>query len=274
MSLFDSDFVDVRNLTVSLPSKRGDAAHVIEGFDLQVGQGETCCLVGPSGCGKTTFLYALAGILRPKYGTVTIGGASIGRRRRETAVILQDYGLLPWQTVSGNIGLGLKLRGVEREERDERVAQMLQLVGLAGFGHRYPHQLSGGQQQRVAIARALVLEPDLLLMDEPFAALDALTRESLQDLFIDLWKEYRLTVVFVTHNIDEACFLGQKIAVLSTAPTMVTTVFDNPNAADRTFRQGAAFYRRCVEVREALELSSTSVDMQGEERRVCAQAIV
>ena len=176
--------------------------------------------------------------------------------------------------MSGNIGLGLKLRGVEREERDERVAQMLQLVGLAGFGHRYPHQLSGGQQQRVAIARALVLEPDLLLMDEPFAALDALTRESLQDLFIDLWKEYRLTVVFVTHNIDEACFLGQKIAVLSTAPTMVTTVFDNPNAADRTFRQGAAFYRRCVEVREALELSSTSVDMQGEERRVCAQAIV
>ncbi|SCA64064.1 Taurine import ATP-binding protein TauB [Chlamydiales bacterium SCGC AG-110-P3] len=274
MSIFDSDFVDVRNLTVSLPSGRHGVAHILQGFDMKVGRGEACCLVGPSGCGKTTFLYALAGILRPTCGRIVVDGVPVSQRRKKTAVILQDYGLLPWKTVAQNVALGLKLRGVSRVDADDRVAEMLHLVGLTGFRHRYPHQLSGGQQQRVAIARALVVEPDLLLMDEPFAALDVLTRESLQDLFITLWRKYQLTVVFVTHNIDEACFLGQKIAVLSKVPSSIATLLDNPHAGDRAFRQSADFYRQCVEVREALEVSCGVANTQLEEEISCAEAIV
>jgi len=185
-------------------------------------QGELVCIVGPSGCGKTTLLKCIAGLLAPTSGTVELDGVPVTSPPKKMAVVFQEYGrsLMPWMTVRRNVELPL-LRGTDKAERDRRVDEALDAVGLGAAGNKFPWQLSGGMQQRVAIARAIAYGPEVLIMDEPFAAVDAQTRADLEDLVRDIWKRFGVTVLFVTHDIDESVYLGERVVVLSMSPTYV-----------------------------------------------------
>ncbi|MFI6479462.1 ABC transporter ATP-binding protein [Nonomuraea sp. NPDC050663] len=201
---------------------RGRTVTALDHLSLQVDAGELVCVVGPSGCGKTTLLRCVAGLL-PYEGEVRVAGRPVTGPPEHTAVVFQEYGrsLFPWLTVRQNVELPLKEKGLDRAKRTELVTESLEAVGLAGAHDAHPWQLSGGMQQRVAIARAVAYEPSLLLMDEPFAAVDAQTRADLEDLILRLWQRLEVTVLFITHDIDEAVYLGRRVIVLSASPTTV-----------------------------------------------------
>lgn len=222
-------------------------------FNWRVAQGERWSVIGPSGCGKTTLLYLLAGLHRPTSGKININGSPLVRPHLSTGLILQDYGLLPWETAFDNIALGLRLRRVGKERIDEIAREWLSTLGINGIAKHYPAELSGGQRQRVAIARTLALEPDLLLMDEPFASLDALTREELQDLVVRLWDSMAPTMVLVTHNIEEAVFLGRRILVLKHSPNTESIVIENHDSGYSEYRDAPEFVEKCKEVRGIIE---------------------
>jgi len=222
----------------------GRTLPVLDDVSLQVGAGASCAVIGPSGCGKTSLLFLLAGLLEPTAGTVRVADHS-----SQTGVILQHYGLLPWKSVAANIGLGLRLQGADREHIRARVSELLVEMDLAGFADHFPGQLSGGMQQRVALARALATEPQLLLMDEPLSALDALTRERLQHTILDIWQRHRVTMVLVTHSIEEAVFLGQRVVVLTDRPARVAAVVENPGAGRADYRQSETFFHQCRQLR-------------------------
>ena len=196
-------------------NSRFEALHDIS---LRIEPGEFLCLVGPSGCGKSTLLGALAGHLLPARGELRLDGAAIRGPAPERGMVFQHHTLFPWKTVLENVAYGLKMQGVGRRERQRQARDMIERVGLAGSEQRYPAELSGGMQQRVEIARALINSPRVLLMDEPFGALDALTRARMQELLLELWGTMRTTVLFVTHDIDEALFLADRIVILSRSP--------------------------------------------------------
>jgi NitT/TauT family transport system ATP-binding protein len=204
------------------------AVTALEDVTLTAFPGEMLCIVGPSGCGKTTLLRCVSGLIPPTSGTVTVDGEVVTAPPRSMALVFQDYSrsLLPWMTVHANVVLPLKARGMSRAERDELAAGALAAVGLEGHGHRHPWQLSAGMQQRVAIARALAYEPRILLLDEPFASVDAQTRADLQDLLLDVWHRTNLTVLLVTHDVDEAAYLADRIVVLSASPALVKETID------------------------------------------------
>ena len=234
---------------------------LFEGFDWQVERSESWAVLGPSGCGKTTLLYLLAGLIFPLSGRVQIDGAALARPRPRTGLILQDYGLLPWATVRQNAELGLDIHGFYGPDGKhaplqplprENAMAWLERLGLAELSGQYPQRLSGGQRQRTAIARTLALEPDLLLMDEPFSSLDAPTREGLQALMIDLWNEQRFTFVIVTHAIEEAACLGQKILVLGKPPHRQAQVVANPDLLAPNFRSTTAYQQLCRQLRARL----------------------
>ncbi len=233
-------------------------ARVFDGFSWQVTAGESWAVIGPSGCGKTTLLYLIAGLYPPLSGTIAVAGEQVPRRSRgRTGLILQDYGLLPWATISQNAALGLRIRefyGLEGHKGPllDRVEPWLSRLGIDGLRDKFPNQVSGGQRQRAAIARTLAMEPDVLLMDEPFSSLDALTREDLQNLILELQHEVRLTTVVVTHSIEEATLLGRHILVLGQPPIRQTQVIENPEAGRADYRHQAAFLERCTELRERL----------------------
>ena len=193
----------------------------LQHIDLAVRKGEFICFLGPSGCGKTTLLRAAAGFVAPTAGTVLRHGRPVRGPSREAAFVFQDYGraLLPWRSVAGNVGLALEAAGVPAAERAPRIAQVLQTVGLAAHAEKFPLQLSGGMRQRAQIARCLAQQPTLLMMDEPFGALDAMTRESLQDEVSRLVRERGLTVLFVTHDLEEAIYLGDRVIALRANPS-------------------------------------------------------
>ncbi|MFI5660862.1 ABC transporter ATP-binding protein [Streptomyces sp. NPDC051684] len=202
----------------------GRQVEALRDLTFHLDTGELVCVVGPSGCGKTTLLKCVAGLLRPTEGTVSLDGAQVTGPRPGLAVVFQEYGrsLFPWMRIAENVELPLRQRkSIPKSERRARVADSLAAVGLAGVHRAYPWELSGGMQQRVAIARALAYEPEVLLMDEPFAAVDAQTRADLEDLVRGLWRERAMTVLFVTHDIDEAVYLGERVLVLSASPTVV-----------------------------------------------------
>jgi NitT/TauT family transport system ATP-binding protein len=195
---------------------------ILSPTSLSIAQGEFVCVIGPSGCGKTTLLRAAAGFIKPTKGQVIRGGAAITQPSREVAFVFQDYGraLLPWRTVSANVSLALEAAGTPHAERAKKIADVLEVVGLSAHADKYPAQLSGGMQQRVQIARCLAQSPTVMLMDEPFGALDAMTREGLQDELARLVKQQGLTVMFVTHDLDEAIYLGDRVVALRTGPTV------------------------------------------------------
>ena len=194
------------------------AFEAVQDFSLTVLPGEFVCLLGPSGCGKSTLLGALAGHLATSAGSIRLDGERIYRPSPQRGLVFQHHTLFPWKRVIENVAFGLKMQGVPRAQRTERAAELLRLIGLEGFEQRYPAELSGGMQQRVEIARVLINRPRVLLMDEPFGALDAMTRQMMQELLLDIWTRIRTTVLFVTHDIDEALFLADRIVVMSARP--------------------------------------------------------
>jgi NitT/TauT family transport system ATP-binding protein len=201
----------------------GRSVEALRDLTFHIDAGELVCLVGPSGCGKTTLLRCVSGLMGPTSGRVVLEGRPVTGPPANMAVVLQEYGrsLFPWATVAANVELPLQQQRMPKARRRDLVARALESVGLAEAGAAYPWQLSGGMQQRVAIARAIAYEPHILLMDEPFAAVDAQTRADLEDLIRRLWAEFAMTILFVTHDIDEAVYLGQRVVVLSSSPTVV-----------------------------------------------------
>ncbi|UZE25838.1 ABC transporter ATP-binding protein [Pseudomonas sp. B21-056] len=209
--------IDIRQLSIVL-GQGAQAFEAVQGLDCQIEAGQFVCVLGPSGCGKSTLLGALAGHLQPRTGTLNVDGLPVSGPSPQRGMVFQQHTLFPWRRVRDNVAFGLKMRGLGKAERYRAADEILALVGLEGFAGHWPDQLSGGMQQRVEIARVLVNRPRLLLMDEPFGALDALTRLHMQELLLDIWTRIRTTVVFVTHDIDEALFLADRLLVMSPRP--------------------------------------------------------
>lgn len=238
---------------VGLTYGRGDeSVEALRDVTLDVASGESVALIGPSGCGKSTTLHLLAGLLAPTEGSVLVDGVTIDAPLRTTAFIQQDLGLFPWKTVLQNAALGLVVRKVPKQEANERARNALAQVGLAEFERSYPKELSGGMRQRLALARALAMEANLLLMDEPLSAIDALLRESLQDDLLQLWRQRGHTQMLVTHSIEEAVYLGRRIIVFSNRPATVVAEVDNPDMGSPDYRASAGYLDKCQETRAAL----------------------
>jgi NitT/TauT family transport system ATP-binding protein len=205
----------------------------LDRIDATVRKGELVTLLGPSGCGKTTLLRLTAGLIAPDEGRIVIAGSAVTAPRKDACMVFQNFGLLPWRTVLGNVEFPLEIDGVLSAERRDTARHFIELVGLGPFAEHFPHELSGGMQQRVGIARALMRKPILIFMDEPFGALDAQTREQLQEDFLKIWSQTNATVIFVTHSIDEALLLSDRIFVFATAPGRIHAVLESPVAAER-----------------------------------------
>ena len=222
----------VENLNKKYVS-HGSVTSALVDINLRIEEGEFVCLLGPSGCGKSTLLKIIAGLIPATSGRITINGKPVSGPGPERAVVFQDYALFPWMTVRDNVEFGLEARRLPLAQRREVSSRLLKVVGLSDFAERFPHQLSGGMKQRVSIARALAVDPSLLLMDEPFGALDAQTRHLLQDELLRVWREYRKTVVFVTHSIEEAIYLSDRIVVMTARPGRVKQIVVVPEARPR-----------------------------------------
>ena len=244
--------VTAEGLSLTFP---GDV-QALKDVNLTIEAGEFVSFIGPSGCGKTTFLRVVADLEKPTGGEVRVTGLTPeqARLKRAYGYVFQQPGLLPWRTVEGNIRLPLALMGQDKQAAAERVASVLKMVELDGFGNKYPWQLSGGMQQRASIARALAFDAELLLMDEPFGALDEIVRDRLNDQLLDLWRTTQKTVLFVTHSIPEAVYLATKIVVMSPRPGRIAKVIENPLPSDRPLevRESTEFLAVASEVRNAL----------------------
>ncbi|MFO8034564.1 MAG: ABC transporter ATP-binding protein [Candidatus Bipolaricaulota bacterium] len=239
--------IEVENLSIAY-GHGTRAIATLEGIAFSVGKGELVSIVGPSGCGKSTLLFALDGLITPTEGHIHIDGDEVQGIRRDVALILQDAGLLPWKTVRQNAELALRIQGIADD-----AGATLESLGLAGFESRYPGELSEGMKRRVGIARALALHPRVLLMDEPMANLDSLTRERIQNLILDLWRRLRFTSVLVTHDIEEALFLGQRVLVMTPRPATLTEILPNPEAGSMDYRGSEEFHARVQYLRDTLE---------------------
>lgn len=259
--------VEITGLTFAYrESSYGDGQPVFSDFSWHMNAGEAWAVIGPSGCGKSTLLYLIAGLRQPNAGAIRVAGQPVPRPRASTGLVLQDYGLLPWATVWENVALPMRLgrfyrdkahRAVNRpyprpDIAPEQVAYWLARLGITDQARKYPAQLSGGQRQRAAIARSLLQQPNLLLMDEPFSSLDAVTREDLQRLTVELTAETQVTTLVVTHTIEEAVFLGRRILVLGQPPNIRPLVVENPGAGDPAYRGRPDFWDRTAELRRLL----------------------
>jgi len=250
--------IKLRNINFGHPKQ----PNVFQDFSWEVNAEETWAVLGPSGCGKSTLLFLLAGLRFPTKGSITINGNALSRPRPQTGLIIQEYGLLPWATVMQNAALGLQIRGFygpdgthvpENYKPGINLDSWLSRLGLETHLTKYPSQLSGGQRQRTAIARTLALEPDLILMDEPFSSLDAPTREALQNLIIELQSEQALTMVVVTHSIEEAAILGKKVLIMIDPPNYAPNILVNPGAGKHGFRESEEYLMVCRQLRSMLE---------------------
>ena len=269
--------ISIQNVTKNFPARgkagAGGGFTAVENVSLEVRAGEFMVIVGPSGCGKSTLLDLLGGLTRPTSGRILIDGTPITGPALDRGLVFQQYALLPWRTALRNVEFGLEAKGVPRRERAERAEHFLAMVGLNGFGDRYPHELSGGMKQRVAIARSLAYDPGVLLMDEPFAALDAHTRETLQGELLRIWRESGKTIVFITHGIDEAVTLGQRIAVMTSRPGAIKAIVDVPierGSAEQDLHADPAFGRLRHEVWSLLRDEFTQAEAS--ERAAVANA--
>jgi NitT/TauT family transport system ATP-binding protein len=238
--------------------------HALKDIDLTVGQGDFISFIGPSGCGKTTLLRVIADLEQPTSGSITVNGMTPNQARMKRAYgyVFQAAGLYPWRSIAGNVRLPLEIMGYSKAEQAERAARTLELVGLTGFERKFPWQLSGGMQQRASIARALAFDADLLLMDEPFGALDEIVRDHLNEQLLALWAKTRKTVCFVTHSIPEAVYLSTRIVVMSPRPGRVTDVIDSPLPRERPLdiRESPEFLEIAHRVREGLRAGHSYED--------------
>ena len=250
-----STIIEAQNLNLTFQTNDGPV-HALKDVNLSIDKGDFVSFIGPSGCGKTTFLRVLAALEHPTGGTVTVNGVSPDEARMQRAYgyVFQAAGLYPWRTIARNIKLPLEIMSYSRADQDKRVEAVLKLVDLDGFGGKYPWQLSGGMQQRASIARALAFDADILLMDEPFGALDEIVRDHLNEQLLDLWARTNKTIAFVTHSIPEAVFLSTKIVVMSPRPGRITDVIESPLPKDRSLdiRDTPEFLEIAHRVREGL----------------------
>ncbi len=248
--------VRVRGVEKRFAGHDGSTTAALAGIDLDIGQGELVSLIGPSGCGKSTLLRVIADLVAATTGEVTVNGKPAGqaRRDRDYGMVFQQPVLFDWRTVEGNVELPLEIVGWDAARRRRRAGELLELVDLSGFARHMPYQLSGGMQQRVAIARALSFEPRILLMDEPFGALDEMTRERMNDEVLRIWERTGTTIVFVTHSIPEAVYLSTRVVVMSARPGRITRIVDIDLPRPRTdeVREDSRYFELVTEVREAL----------------------
>ena len=251
----DDVVISADNLSLTFETADGPV-HALKDVSLTIEKGDFVSFIGPSGCGKTTFLRAIAALEHPTAGTLTVNGMSPdeARQARAYGYVFQAAGLYPWRTIAGNIRLPLEIMGYPRSEMDSRVKKVLELVELAGFGNKHPWQLSGGMQQRASIARALAFDADILLMDEPFGALDEIVRDRLNEELLALWARTEKTIGFVTHSIPEAVYLSTKIVVMSPRPGRITDVIESPLPRERplAIRDTPEFIEIAHRVRDGL----------------------
>ena len=243
-------YIQGRNVNLTFrPPNRGPV-RALHNFDIDIQEGEFLSIVGPSGCGKSTFLNVLLGLIRPDSGDVRMQGTPIAGPSTNRAMVFQEFGLLPWRTVKANVELGLELKGLGTAERARVSEPLIEMVGLAGFDGHFPHELSGGMKQRVGLARALATDPDVLLMDEPFAALDAQTRDLMQVELLRIWQQAKKTVLFVTHQIDEAIYLSDRVMVMTKRPGRAKKIFpiDLPRPRDYEMRVTPEFNELKLEI--------------------------
>ena len=247
--------IEAKGLNLTFSTNDGPV-HALRDVDLTINKGDFVSFIGPSGCGKTTFLRCIAALERPTGGTLTVNGmtADEARRKRAYGYVFQASGLYPWRTIAGNVKLPLEIMGYSKADQEEKVRKVLSLVELDGFGTKFPWQLSGGMQQRASIARALAFDADILLMDEPFGALDEIVRDRLNEELLKLWARTQKTIAFVTHSIPEAVYLSTKIVVMSPRPGRITDVIDSPLPKERPLdiRDSQAFIDIAHRVREGL----------------------
>jgi NitT/TauT family transport system ATP-binding protein len=250
-----SPVIDVSNVDLTFQTNDGPI-HALKNVNLQINKGDFVSFIGPSGCGKTTLLRCIAGLETPTGGDLTVNGLSPedARKARSYGYVFQAAGLYPWRTIGGNVKLPLEIMGFSKADQAERVRKVLELVDLEGFEKKYPWQLSGGMQQRASIARALAFDADILLMDEPFGALDEIVRDHLNEQVLKLWARTEKTIAFVTHSIPEAVYLSTKIVVMSPRPGRITDIIDSPLPKDRplNIRDSAEFIQIAHRVRDGL----------------------
>ena len=253
-------FIQAQNITLTFKSKSRDPVTALSNFDLAVGKGEFVSILGPSGCGKSTFLNMLLGLIKPDSGAMQLNGTPITGPGQERAMVFQEFGLLPWRTAQANVELGLELKSMPATERTDRAVELIKLVGLNGFEEHYPHELSGGMKQRVGLARALASEPEVLLMDEPFAALDAQTRDLMQTELLQIWERTKKTVLFVTHSIEEAAYLSDRVIVMTARPGRTKDILkiDLPRPRDYEMRLTPEFNAIKLRIWEVLKEELTS----------------
>jgi len=235
--------IQARDVTLTFKPKNRSPVTALRNFSLEVAKGEFVSIVGPSGCGKSTFLNVLLGLIKPDAGYMQLDGKRITGPGQERAMVFQEFGLLPWRTVLANVELGLELKGIAASVRRNRSMELINMAGLRGFEGHYPHELSGGMKQRVGLARALATDPEVLLMDEPFAALDAQTRDLMQAELLQIWEKHKKTVIFVTHSIEEACYLSDRVIVMTARPgrTKSNIKINLPRPRDYEMRLTPAF---------------------------------
>ena len=247
--------IEAKNLDLTFETNDGPV-HALKGVDLVINKGDFVSFIGPSGCGKTTFLRVVAALEHPTGGTITVNGMTPdeARQKRAYGYVFQAAGLYPWRTIRGNIKLPLEIMGMSKAEQDKHVDRVLELVDLKGFGKKFPWQLSGGMQQRASIARALAFDAEILLMDEPFGALDEIVRDHLNEQLLQLWAATNKTIGFVTHSIPEAVYLSTKIVVMSPRPGRITDVIESPLPRERPLdiRDTPEFLEVAHRVREGL----------------------
>ncbi|EET47752.1 ABC transporter ATP-binding protein [Thalassobium sp. R2A62] len=255
MSLENTPVITARNLDLTFETNDGPI-HALKDVSLDIGKGDFVSFIGPSGCGKTTFLRCIAGLETPTAGEITVNGMTPdeARRARAYGYVFQAAGLYPWRTIGGNIRLPLEIMGYSKADQNERVNRVLDLVDLGGFDRKFPWQLSGGMQQRASIARALAFDADILLMDEPFGALDEIVRDHLNEQLLQLWARTEKTIGFVTHSIPEAVYLSTKIVVMSPRPGRISDVIDSPLPRERPLdiRDSPEFIEIAHRVRDGL----------------------
>lgn len=249
--------IQIKNISMVYSVNSGEKIVALNDVSLDIREGEFISLLGPSGCGKTTLLRIIADLLQPTSGSVSILGQTPReiRKQQKYGIVFQNPVLYDWRTVRKNICLPMEIMGVPKKERTNRIDKMLELVGLQEFGHKYPFELSGGMQQRVGIARALALDPDFLLMDEPFSALDEFTREKLNEDLLSIWGKTKKTVIFVTHNIPESVFLSDRVVVLSPHPGRLSAVIDIdlPRPREGYLRETPEFFSLVAKIRRSFE---------------------